>query len=82
MRYERRDLQAGDEFDATQIDAGYLAKTKRAQFVIESVSQNENLVDNQQPATPRRRGRPPRQAMEAQQPAEPQTDITDETDGL
>jgi len=59
MRHERRNLSAGDEFDATEIDARYLEKTGRAQFVMQPVEQNP--VDNAAVAVPRRRGRPPRQ---------------------
>lgn len=83
MRYERRDLQAGDEFDAPQVDALYLEKTKRAQYVMDPVPQIENLLDNDQAAAPRRRGRPPRQAMQEAAPqVQPQTENSDDTDGL
>jgi hypothetical protein len=66
MRHEKRNLSAGQEFEATENDARYLEKIGRAKFVMEQVAA---LHSEQQPI-PRRRGRPPKVQQQFQEPQE------------
>lgn len=55
MRYARRDLRAGDRFEAPAVDAGYLIRHKFASAAPQAAEAPQPVFQRQQPA---QRGRP------------------------
>jgi hypothetical protein len=60
MRYERRDLVAGQRFTATVVDASYLMRTGRADPYVAEEHDDVPDVPDVAAVRPRPRGRPRR----------------------